>query len=175
VKLALLRVTVSVLLLPLSLSSALAKNTTVGIYAIVSQVMFEPNDCVRISGIFVVPVRMSSGAYQKPQRGYLYLTFEPGAEQAIRRDWNELKAIAGSGHVVAFGQYWVPNPYDPQGNPHHSLEVTVHPESEIGATPDVYPIPLPGGVTKTEALVHDEDRDPDVDKITAQLQEVWRH
>lgn len=174
-KLALLRLTVSVLLLPLTLSSVLAKNTTVAIYGIVSRVTFEPNDCVRISGIFVVPVHMSSGDYQKPQRGYLYLKFEPDAEQAIRREWNDLKAIAGSGKVVAFGQYWVPNPYDPQGNPHHSLEVTVHPESEIGATPDVYPIPLPGGVTKAEALAHGEDSDPDADKITTQLQEAWRH
>jgi hypothetical protein len=174
VKLALLRLTVSVLLLPLTLSLVLAKNTTVGIYAIVDHVMFEPNDCVRISGIFVVPVRMSSGDYQKPQRGYLYLTIEPGAEKAIRREWNDLKAIAGSGNVVAFGQYWVPNPYDPQGNPHHPLEVTVHQESEIGATPDVYPIPLPGGIKRAEALAHDEDRDPDADKITVQLQEAWR-
>ena len=147
-KLALLRFTVLVLLVPFLFSSVLAKNTTVGIYAIVSRVTESSPNSIKISGIFVVPVRMSSGDYQKPQSGYLYFTIEPGTEETVRRDWNELKAIAGTGNVVAFGQYWVPNPYDPQGNPHHSLEVTVHSDSEIGATPDVYPIPLAGGVMK---------------------------
>ena len=179
---ALLLVAVSVILLSASLTSVLAKGTTVGIYAIVGQVKFEPNEsspnCVRISGVFVVPVRMSSGRYQKPQRGYLYLKIVPGAEQVTRNDWNELKAIAGSGSVVAFGDYWVPNPDDPHGNPHHSLEVTVHAEGESGATPDVYPIPRPGGVKKAEAIGHNADcdhGDPDAEKIADQLQEAWRH
>jgi hypothetical protein len=179
VKIALLLVVFSVILLSVSPSAVLAKNTTVGIYAIVSQVTFEPNgnspNFVRISGLFVVPVRMSSGSYQKPQRGYLYFKIAPGAEQATRRDWNELKAIEGSGKVIAFGQYWVPNPDDPQGNPHHSLGVTVHAEGESGATPDVYPISLPGGVAKADAIVHTVDHDPDADKIAEQLQEVSRH
>ena len=136
---------------------------------------FEPDgsspNFVRISGVFVVPVRLSSGSYRSPQRGYLYSRIAPGTEQAARRDWSELKAVAGSGKVVAFGQYWVPNPDDPQGNPHHSLEVRVHAEGD-SATPDVYPIPQPGGVTKADAMVHDADHDPDVDKIAAQLQEA---
>jgi hypothetical protein len=179
VKTALLLVAVSVILLSVSLGTALAKNTTVGIYAIVSQVAFEPNGTspnrVRISGVFVVPVRMSSGSYQKPQRGYLYFRIAPGAGQATRRDWNELKTIEGSGEVVAFGQYWVPNRDDPQGNPHHSLEVTVHAEGESGATPDVYPIALARGVTRAEAIVRNVDHDPDADNIGEQLQIVSRH
>jgi hypothetical protein len=117
---------------------------------------------------------LSSGNYQKPQRGYLYFRIAPGREQATRRDWNELKAAAGAGNVVAFGQYWVPNPDDPQGNPHHSLEVAVHVEGD-SATPDVYPLPQTGGVTKVDAMVHDDNRDPDVAKIAAQLQEAVHH
>ena len=175
---ALLRVAVSVILLLASLSSVLAKGMTVGIYAIASRVTFEPNEnspnCVRISGVFVVPDRMSSGRYQKPQRGYLYLKSVPGAEQATRQDWNELKAIVGSGSVVAFGDYWVPNPDDPQGNPHHLLKVTVHAEGESGATPDVY-IPRQGGVMKVEAIFHDANCDRDADKIAEQLREASRH
>jgi hypothetical protein len=175
---ALLLVAVSFLLLSLTLSSVLAKNATVGIYAIVDKVTFEPDgsspDYVRISGVFVVPVRLSSGSYQKPQRGYLYFRIAPGTEQATRRDWNELKATAGSGNEVAFGQYWVPNPDDPQGNPHHSREVVVHAEGD-SATSDVYPLPRPGGVTKVDAMVHDVNRDPDVEKIAAQLQEALHH
>jgi hypothetical protein len=59
---------------------------------------------------------MSSGSYRSPKRGHLYLRIVPGMEQATRRDWSELKTLAGSGKAVGFGQYWVPNPNDPRGN-----------------------------------------------------------
>ena len=158
-------------LLLISPNSVVAKCVDVGIYAIVDQVTFEPNDSspnfVRISGVFVVPVRMSSCSYQRPQKGYLYFRIAPGTEQATRRDWSELRAVAGSGKVVAFGEYWVPNPDDPWGNPHHSLEVTVHAEGD-SATPDVYPIPQ--GVMKADDMVHGANHDPRFDKIAAQLQ-----
>jgi hypothetical protein len=121
----------------------------------------------RISGVFIVPVRMSSGNYQSPQRGYLYFRIAPGTEQTTRRDWSELKAFVGSGKVVAFGQYWVANPDDPQGNPHHSLEVAVHSEGDL-ATADLYPLPQPQGVTEVKA--GDKDHEPNSDKIAAQLQ-----
>ena len=163
----------SFLLLPPS-GSLIAKNVSIGIYAVVDQVTFDSDgavpNLVRISGVFVVPVSLSSGSYQNPRKGYLYFRIAPGAEQATRRDWNKLKSFAGSGKVVGFGQYWVPNPNDPQGNPHHSLEVRVRPEGEIPATPDVYPIPLTGGVVEVKDW--DKDRDPHSDKIAAQLRDA---
>lgn len=172
---ALLLVAISALLLLLPLNSVVAKNATVGIYAIIDHVDFEPTgslpNFVRISGVFVVPVRLSSGSYQRPQKGYLYFGIAPGTEQATRKDWSALRILAGSGKVVAFGQYWVPNPDDPQGNPHHSLEVEVHAEGD-SAMPDVYPIPHPGGVMTAEAMPHDANHDPNVEKIAAQLQAV---
>jgi hypothetical protein len=76
---------------------------------------------------------------------------------------------AWSGKVIGFGQYWVPNPDDPQGNPHHSLEVTVHAEGDL-ATPDFYPLPQSRGVTEVKA--GEKDHDPDSDKISAQLQDA---
>jgi len=165
-------------LLLISPNSVVAKCVDVGIYAIVDQVTFEPNDSspnfVRISGVFVVPVRMSSCSYQRPQKGYLYFRIAPGTDrvssfmaQATRKDWNELRAVAGSGKVVAFGPYWVPNPDDPWGNPHHSLEVTVHAEGD-SATPEVYP--TPGGVIKADDMVRGPNHEPQVEKIAAELQ-----
>jgi len=168
-----LLVAASALLLLLPPKSVIAKNASIGIYAIVDQVIFEPEtgppNSVRISGAFVVPVPMSSGNYRSPQRGYLYFRIAPRTEQATRRDWSELKTFAGSGKVVGFGKYWVPNPDDPQGNPHHSLEVTVHAEGGL-ASPDVYPLPRLEGVT--EVKVSDKDSDPHSDKIAAQLRET---
>ncbi len=60
----------------LTTTSVIAKNATIEIYAVIDKVTFEPGDSspafVRISGVFVVPVPMSSGKYGSPQRGYLY-------------------------------------------------------------------------------------------------------
>ena len=156
------------LLLPLTSTSLIAKNGTIGIYAVIDQVTFEPDDpslnFIRISGVFVVPVPMSSGIYKSPQRGFLYFQIPSGMEQTVRKDWNELKSIAGTREVVGFAQYWMPNPTDPNGNPHRSLEITVHADNDA-ASPEIYPLPNPKGIVK-----HGDEHDPDFAKIAGQLQ-----
>jgi hypothetical protein len=157
-------------LLLLAATVAAAKSNSIGIYSVVDEVKFDQDGpsphLVRISGVFIVPRQMSSGEYQTPQRGYLYFRVSPGAEPAARKDWTQLKAVAGTGQVVGFAFYWVPNPGDPQGNPHHSLEVKVRSDGDA-APPDVYPIPHPEGVVK--AGDHDHAFD---EKIAAQLQTI---
>jgi hypothetical protein len=158
------------LLLSLTSTSLIAKNGTIGIYAVIDEVTFEPDgpspNVIRMSGVFVVPVPMSSGMYRSPQRGYLYFRIPSGMEETTRKDWNELKSIAGTGQVVGFAQYWVPNPGDPNGNPHRSLEITVHADNGA-ASPDIYPLPHPKGIVK-----HGGKDDPYFDKITAHLQKA---
>jgi len=136
------------------ITPAVAKNGTIGIYAIVDHVTFEPSasapDMVRIDGIFVIPVPWSSGAYMEaPQRGYLYFRLLPGMERRTQKDWAELQAVAGTGQVVGFADYWAPNPNDRYGNPHHSLEVRVHKDGE-NASPDVYPLPNRKGIVSRQ-------------------------
>jgi hypothetical protein len=170
---ALFLVVASAFLVLLASVSVVAKNVSTGIYGIVDQVTLEPDadspNFIRLSGVFVVPVALSSGGYHPPRRGYLYFRIALGTEQATRRDWYELKNFAGSGKVVGFGQYWVANPDDPRGNPHHSLEVQVHAEDGGSAAPDAYPFPQPRGVVEAKDL--DKDSDPDSDKIAAQLRD----
>jgi hypothetical protein len=126
-------------------TTGIAKNGGVGIYAVVDKVAFEPDSTsperVRIDGTFVVPIRMSSGNYAPPKRGFMYFKTVPGREDATRRDWAALTSVAGTGEVIGFAFYWVPNPNDPGGNPHHSLEVTVH-SNGGAASPDDYPLSL---------------------------------
>jgi hypothetical protein len=123
-------VAASAFLLSFPPQSVVAKNASIGIYAIVDQLAFEPDagahNFVRVSGIFVVPVPLTSGRNRSLEKGYLYFRIAPGTEQATGRDCGALKNFAGSGKVVGFDQYWVSNPNDPYGNPHFSLEVTVH-------------------------------------------------
>jgi hypothetical protein len=134
-------------------TTALMASTSVGVFAIVDEVALEPTDSaperIRIVGVFVVPVPMSSGLHQPPARGYLYFSMNPAMAEAIRKDWADLKAAAGTGQVVGFGQYWVQTPhttYSTSGTMNRSLEVHVHNEGE-SASPEPYPVPK--GIVKT--------------------------
>jgi len=155
----------------LSTNVAIAKGSTVAIYAIVDKVAFEPNeespDRIRIWGVFVVPVPLSSGQYKPPQRGYVYFRIDPGLKRA-EEEWAGLKAIAGTDQVIGFGQYWVNNTADPTGNPHHSLEVRVYNEGEEGI-PSVYPLPHKRGIVR-----NGDESDLKFDNIVNQLRNAAR-
>jgi hypothetical protein len=122
---------------------SLAKNGNIGIYGIVDKVVFEPDESsperIQIRGLFVVPIPISSGLYKAPQRGVLYFSIPPDRKEIAGKEWVELKRLAGSGQILGFAAYWVPNPSDPQGNPHTSLVVHVHKNGPLGL-PDAYPL-----------------------------------
>jgi hypothetical protein len=140
-----------------------AKRGNIGIYAIVDKIVFEPNDSspkrIQIWGLFVVPVRMSSGEYRAPDRGVLYFRIAPGMEEAARKEWAELKAMAGTGRAFGFTNYWMPDPTDSQHST--SLEVHVYRNADLCA-PNSYPLGI--GIVKTN-----EGTNPDFDRIVAQL------
>jgi hypothetical protein len=91
-----------------------------GIYAIVERVVFEPNERaperVQVWGAFA----LADGGLDRPlttsapTRGYLYFKMpaatsgvaSPADVTRIRREWNDLKAVAGTGQAVGFGE-WV--------------------------------------------------------------------
>jgi hypothetical protein len=91
------------LLSALSVSTARASGY-VGVYALIDKVELEPNadqpERIRIFGVF--SVAKERGAFQAPQRGYLYFTLS-GQKDLIRREWADLKAAAGTHAVIAFG------------------------------------------------------------------------
>src|SRR4029450_2698334 len=91
--------------------TAIAKGGSIGIYAIVDKVVLEPDEAnperIRIWGTLIVPVRRSSGAHQRPQRGYLYYSLPTGREEVVKREWLELKSVAGTGRAVGFAAFWI--------------------------------------------------------------------
>jgi hypothetical protein len=142
----------AILLLLLVPHALIAKGSGVGIYGVIDQVMFDREGSaptlIRISGVFMIPVPMSTTGYRSPQRGFLYFRVVPGSEKAARKEWRQLKAVAGTGQVVGFAYYWVANPGDPWGNPHRELEVSLHKEGEA-TSPEDYPMPYPEGMVKS--------------------------
>ncbi len=130
-----------------------------GIHAVVEKVVFEPSETaperVQIWGAFLMAGR---SAERPVQRGYLYLGLPPlvlecsscsppsQATQNARREWADLKAVAGTGQGVAFGARFFLG--------------RVRTASEKPESPDPYPVFM--GIFKLGT-------NPDVDRLNAAL------
>jgi hypothetical protein len=111
----------------------------VGVYAVVEKVVLEPSDAsperAQVWGAFAVYDQGSGSTYQSPQRGYLYFTCPQGKESVCRKEWADLKSVAGKETGVGFGRRW-----EPVGR--------IRKADEKAGAPDPYPIQM--GVLKVE-------------------------
>ena len=85
-----------------------------GVYARVDKVVLEPNatapERIQIWGAFALASKQDRNSYDSPQRGYLYFSCQPGKEEICRKEWADLKAIAGTNQVIGFGGRAAPRP-----------------------------------------------------------------
>ena len=155
------------LLLLLTLVPAVQASGPIGIYGIVERVVFEPSEQspqrIRLFGAFVLvdggvnnPVGTST-----PRRGLLYFSLpeDRNLQQAVRAEWADLKAVAGTGQAIGFGNYIYigafgglqtdsPNGSPPRSIPPYTLrpvpgggaqaDLWVQPESKQAAEPVIY-------------------------------------
>jgi hypothetical protein len=77
------------------------------VFALVDKVVLEPNETaperIQIWGAFAVAVRSDRDAYQAPQKGYLYYTLPPEKADVARKEWSDIKKVAGTHEVIGFG------------------------------------------------------------------------
>ena len=94
------------LLLGLVQSTARASDPT-GIYAFVDRVVLEPNEAeperIQIWGGFALADRKNRDDYHTAERGYMYFKLRPGDEAVCKKEWADLKSVAGTRQLVAFG------------------------------------------------------------------------
>jgi hypothetical protein len=87
-------------------SAARASDPT-GIYAFVDRVVFEPSDTaperIQVWGGFALAKTENRDDYHHAERGYLYFKLRPGDEEICKKEWADLKSVAGTGQMVAFG------------------------------------------------------------------------
>ena len=80
---------------------ALFASDFTGVYARIDRVVIE-DGTAQIYGVFAVASPDNRNDYLAPVRGYLY--FKTGANaEMTRNEWNDLKSVAGTGEIVAFG------------------------------------------------------------------------
>jgi hypothetical protein len=135
--------------------AALQASDLVGVYTVVEKVVLEPNDTaptrVQIWGGFALSDQKSGSNYGEAQRGYMYYTCPAGQEAICRREWADLKTMAGKDSGVGFG-----GRYRQNGRVRKSEDAPVD--------PDVYPIER--GVIRLSA---GHDSLPVIDRIKAVL------
>jgi hypothetical protein len=84
-----------------------------GIYAIVERVVFEPSDTaperIQVWGAFAYydsyDGRVMGLTISPAKRGYMYFRLPAADAELVKREWADLKAVAGTGEAVAFGQW----------------------------------------------------------------------
>jgi hypothetical protein len=116
-------IAVSVVLFPWVRADA---SGAVGVYAVVEKVVFEPNESaaerVQVWGAFAyVEIGDKSGSLgtSSARRGHVHFKlpalvpgFNESTIDAVRREWRDLKAVAGTGQAVAFGRWGYFGPLD---------------------------------------------------------------
>jgi hypothetical protein len=110
------------------------------VYALIDKVTLEPNanhpQRIVIYGVFST-AENTGNAYSEPQRGYLCFTLPTQNSELALREWFDLKSVAGTRQVVAFGSGWM-------------AKVRVR-KSSAEATNDPDPYTLNFGVRKLNA------------------------
>src|SRR5688572_26933929 len=95
----------SAAMLGIGSSTAIASDP-VGVYSFVDKVVLEPSDGqperIQIWGGFAVAEGYGY-TYAPAKRGYMYFTVKPGEEETCRKEWSDLKGLAGSDEFIAFG------------------------------------------------------------------------
>jgi hypothetical protein len=138
-----MKLTVATVLLSLSLGVAQGSDI-VGVYSLISSVTFEPNaehpQRILISGVFAMSKpkpEVFGDDYLPPQQGYLYFTLPATQTEMVLKEWADLKAVAGTGKVIAFG-----------GRTQFRM-LRVRPSNVKPSAPDVYQLEL--GVTRVRS------------------------
>jgi hypothetical protein len=111
-------------------SAARASDPT-GIYAFVDRVVFEPNETaperIQVWGGFALAMTENRNDYHPAERGYLYFKLRPGDEEICKKEWADLKSVAGSRQIIAFGS-----------RPENKA-ITLRKADAKAENPDVYP------------------------------------
>jgi hypothetical protein len=91
-------------------AAGLYASDRVGVYAVVDKVVMEPSDAAperaQIWGAFALADPKDGSAYGPAQKGYLYYTCPQGKTDICRKEWADLKSLAGKNVGAGFGQRW---------------------------------------------------------------------
>ena len=110
-----IRVLVTAVVLCAAGFSVVHASDPTALYARIDKVVMEPGsgppDAIQVWGVFSMAKPDDRNFYLPAARGYLYFKLAgaapggsaPANQDAARREWADLKAVAGTGQIVSFG------------------------------------------------------------------------
>ena len=111
--------------------TAMHASDPIGVFAKIDKVVLEPNDSsperIQLWGTFCVADTKDRDSYLPPQKGYLFYKLPAEKSETARKEWNDLKATAGSGDVIGFGS-------------RHATHPKVRSAQDKPENPDVYSV-----------------------------------
>jgi hypothetical protein len=131
----------------------------VGVFAVIEKVLFEPNEQaaerMQLWGAFAFVAGGVQGNFTAPpQRGYLYFSIPASYSQkqreTVRKEWADLKAVAGTPQGVAFGDFFYVGAFSEvnKGEVYVQRGSGVKVQSDASAKPAPIPYFLNTGVVK---------------------------
>lgn len=119
----------------------------IGVFALVDKVTIQPTpenpQTIQIWGVFCLAKKETRNEYHPPKRGYLYYALPGDKPEAARKEWNDLRQIAGTGAIIGFASR-----YKPIG--------TVH----LADAPPKKPLPYPVGFGMVRADARSSEYPP---------------
>jgi len=145
----------------LFLSVPVSASGPMGVYGIIEKVVFEPDEAraerIQVWGAFayVDGGASSTLGVSKAERGYLYFRLpDPnpaptGLTDLVRREWADLKAVAGGGQVVGFGRWRYTGAFQ-----------ALNPGASSATPPHIYAVTGGGGGGQTDLRVRPATEKP---------------
>ncbi len=94
-------------LLALTWQTPARASDPIGAYALIDKVVLEPNEQaptrIQVWGAFTFAKETNNDTYAEPVRGYLYYHAVKDKEEVCRKEWTDMKKIAGTGTVIGMG------------------------------------------------------------------------
>jgi hypothetical protein len=101
------RIVCTTALLVLAWKTPARASDPIGGYALIDKVVLEPNadapTRIQVWGAFAFAREAGGNSYAAPVRGYLYFHAVEGKEDVCRREWADMKKLAGTGEVIGMG------------------------------------------------------------------------
>jgi|SRR5579884_1765885 len=120
-------------LLALAWQTPVRASDPIGAYALIDKVVLEPNEQaptrIQVWGAFTFAEETNGETYAEPVRGYLYYRVVQGKEEVCRKEWADMKKLAGTGAVIGMGSRF-----------NRAALGAVHRGSEKAEKADAYPL-----------------------------------
>jgi hypothetical protein len=103
----------------------------IGVFGKIDKAVLSPSEdapeTIQLWGSFCLADKKDRDSYQAPQKGYMLFKVPSEKAEVARKEWKDLKAVAGTGEIIGFGS-------------RYALNATVRKANDKPEKPEAYPV-----------------------------------